>query len=185
LKTKIINLYGPPGVGKSTLAADIYSYLKRKDRSVELVREVAKDYVYLGKKPNEIDQLTINVNQMANEYIKYGKVEYIVTDCPYLLPAFYYSYNHGLTTAMTNIQLMNKLRNDLDVSSLNFYLPFHNSHYYKQEGRFENSVESNVIDNQLIDFLNMYDEKFTLLPVCRVSQFDIILRQLEKEFGQL
>lgn len=41
--TKVINLFGGPGCGKSTGAAYIFSLLKMKGMNVELVTEFAKD----------------------------------------------------------------------------------------------------------------------------------------------
>jgi adenylate kinase family enzyme len=40
--SKVINLFGGPGCGKSTLAARIFSILKLKDISCELINEYAK-----------------------------------------------------------------------------------------------------------------------------------------------
>jgi len=49
---KIINLYGGPGSGKSTIAAGIFYKAKLDDRyRVELFREMAKDYYQCAVKP--------------------------------------------------------------------------------------------------------------------------------------
>ena len=45
MKTKVLNLYGGPGVGKSTGAAYIFSMLKLAGINCELVREYAKELV--------------------------------------------------------------------------------------------------------------------------------------------
>ena len=39
---RVINFYGGAGIGKSTIAADIFSKLKRKGHKTELVGEYAK-----------------------------------------------------------------------------------------------------------------------------------------------
>ena len=39
---KVLNFYGGAGIGKSTIAADIFSKLKRKGHKTELVGEYAK-----------------------------------------------------------------------------------------------------------------------------------------------
>lgn len=43
-----INFYGGPGSGKSTVASQLYTDLKILQYTTELVREAAKDKVYLG-----------------------------------------------------------------------------------------------------------------------------------------
>ena len=42
IRLKVINFYGGAGIGKSTIAADIFSKLKRKGHKTELVGEYAK-----------------------------------------------------------------------------------------------------------------------------------------------
>jgi len=44
--TTIINLFSGPSGGKSSIAAGLFYKMKRNGLSVELVPEVAKDYVY-------------------------------------------------------------------------------------------------------------------------------------------
>ena len=43
-----INIYGGPGVGKSTLAASIFAFMKKRGDNVELVQEFVKQFAYLG-----------------------------------------------------------------------------------------------------------------------------------------
>ena len=46
MKTKIINIFGNPGSGKSTIAAYLFTALKSRNIEVELVTETAKDLVW-------------------------------------------------------------------------------------------------------------------------------------------
>ena len=61
---KRICIYGGPGSGKSTLAAEMYSLLKKKKRSVELVREWVKNWAYQNKNIKSFDQVLIFANQL-------------------------------------------------------------------------------------------------------------------------
>jgi len=44
--TKYINIFGGPGAGKSTTAALLFAEMKSGGFKVELVTEVAKDFVW-------------------------------------------------------------------------------------------------------------------------------------------
>lgn len=44
--TTYVNIFGGPGVGKSTTAADLFVAMKKAGYNVELVTEVAKDFVW-------------------------------------------------------------------------------------------------------------------------------------------
>ena len=48
----IINIFGGPGVGKSTVAADLFVIMKKEGYSVELVTEYAKELTYEKKRYN-------------------------------------------------------------------------------------------------------------------------------------
>lgn len=49
--TKVINLIGAPGAGKSTIASQLFSLMKWQGLDVELVSEYAKE---LGKKEQRL-----------------------------------------------------------------------------------------------------------------------------------
>lgn len=85
-----INLIGGPGSGKSTTAAAIFSELKRRNISVELVNEYVKTWTYTGRKPFEFDQVLLFGKQMDAEHVYLANgVKNIVTDSPTLLSAVY------------------------------------------------------------------------------------------------
>ena len=52
---KIINFYGAPGTGKSTLACELFVYMKKHGYNVELASEYAKECVYEKKYLNYIN----------------------------------------------------------------------------------------------------------------------------------
>ena len=61
METKIINIFGNPGSGKSTIAAYLFTELKSRNIEVELVTETAKDLVYIAKlnKNNDLYKLAM------------------------------------------------------------------------------------------------------------------------------
>lgn len=78
----IISFYGGPGVGKSTAAALVYADMKSMGLSVELVREVVKDWAWEGRKITGFSQYYTTAKQIMKESLLLGKVDYIVTDSP-------------------------------------------------------------------------------------------------------
>lgn len=87
--TKVINLYGGPGTGKSTTAARLFSIFKYNDINVELVREFAKDVVWEGTTKILDDSLFVIANQNRRIGILQGQVEYIITDSPIIMASVY------------------------------------------------------------------------------------------------
>lgn len=82
LKLKVINLWGAPGVGKSTTAAGLFNLMKAKGHSVELITEVAKDLTYEQQYPRLANQLHILAEQDLKLRRLEGKVEWVITDSP-------------------------------------------------------------------------------------------------------
>ena len=95
----VINIYGGPGVGKSTTAAHLFYTLKSMGKTAELVTEFAKELVWhhMGIDPQNpvylsaelSDQLFIFAHQHRRILRLYGQVEYIVTDSPLVNSALY------------------------------------------------------------------------------------------------
>ena len=66
---KVLNFYGGAGIGKSTIAADIFSKLKRKGHKTELVGEYAKWLWYQNATDIVQDQLVMH------EHAKFDNVD--------------------------------------------------------------------------------------------------------------
>lgn len=87
--TKVINLFAGPGAGKSTTAAGLFYKMKRLGLSVELVTEYAKEKVYENALDIMADQLYLLAKQNRKLDRLVGKVDWIITDSPLLLCAYY------------------------------------------------------------------------------------------------
>ena len=154
MKTTIINIYGAPGAGKSTLAAEIYAELNKRGESVELVREVAKEYAWTGRLPSTFEQIYITTEQMLKETALYGKVKYVVTDSPIELGDFYNQYYHN------NLALSNEWLIEVSKASypymealIGLFVPIEPK-LFQNNGRFSNLEESLHIEKQLKKYLD-------------------------------
>jgi len=115
-KHLIINLFGGPGTGKSTTAADLFGLLKKekhnfknnnnqihaKNIGVELVREFAKEVIY-EQAENQLDnQFYISAIQQKRivDVIKYFEKNntnsIIITDSPIILGVVYNKTDNSL-----------------------------------------------------------------------------------------
>ena len=89
-RLKVLNFYGGAGIGKSTIAADIFSKLKRTGHKTELVGEYAKWLWYQNATDIVQDQLYLFAEQVhrLKTLERYG-VEYAVCDSPLPLNIIY------------------------------------------------------------------------------------------------
>ena len=58
-RLKVLNFYGGAGIGKSTIAADIFSKLKRKGHKTELVDGAGISYTVIS--PWETDKVLLDL----------------------------------------------------------------------------------------------------------------------------
>jgi hypothetical protein len=148
-----INLYGGPGIGKSTVSSIVFSELKIRGFNVEIVHEYAKELVYEGFDLREADsnfQYRIIMEQLRRELLFQNKVEYIITDSPLFLNAFYSKEKRALNLA----------RGHDSSENFHFYLVRSNEHF-EGRGRSHSEKESLSIDKQMIRFL----KKQNIVPV--------------------
>jgi len=161
-RTKVINLFGAPNSGKSTLAAELFTYLKKLNFSCELVREYVKTWAWENKQPTPLDQVYLLAKQVRSESMLYNKVDYIVTDSPILLVGVYqtlfFDNNYIQVTAK---EIMKEAREKYNVSYLNYILPKRNE--IQLEGRFHTEDEISKIDLFIPIYLNKCNEPFILL----------------------
>jgi hypothetical protein len=152
--TFIINIYGGPGVGKSTAAAYIFAKLKMAGIHAELVTEYAKDKIWEENYSALKCGYYINGTQAYRIARVFGKVEVIVTDSPILLGAVYANEKDSyIRTA--SIAEDRKYENRFDVILKRDFV-------YESEGRKETEDEAIAIDNEIVNILEethtMYNE---------------------------
>ena len=85
----VINLFGGPGIGKSTIAAGVFSMLKLRGVNCELVTEYAKDLTWDEDWDTLSDQMKVTDEQYKRVKRLEGKVDVVITDSPILGGAMY------------------------------------------------------------------------------------------------
>lgn len=175
VKTTVVNLFGAPAAGKSTLAAKLFSILKEQGKNCELVREFVKVRAYEGRQVTPLDQIYLLGKQVHSESMLYGKVEYIITDSPFLLPgAYQHLFFSGDYIQKAAQAVMKEARVNYGIVYKNFLLPMRDE--VKDEGRFHSKDQVILIDKYLSTYLALCDEFVINLDL--ENQIDSILLSL-------
>lgn len=153
MSATIINLFGSPGSGKSTTAAGVFSHMKSAGYDVELVTEFAKDLVWEDRISTLKDQFYVSANQIHRINRLKDKVNFIITDSPFLLGSLYVEHaDYPQNVKNTFSQLIVDLFNlNLNV---NFYLEGDDS--YNQKGRIHTRQESVQLKTAILSLLEPY-----------------------------
>jgi len=140
-----INFLAGPGAGKSTTAAWLFSELKYKQVSVELVTEYVKSWATQKRNVNSFDQIYLFGKQMQYEFRFLGSgVKNIVTDSPLVLSAVYADYYYPeLNLGQPLLQLMKSY--EKSHPSVNIFLR-RNDKKYIQEGRYQTYEQAKHVD---------------------------------------
>ena len=129
-----ICLFGGPGSGKSTTSSRLFSSIKEKRYSIELVQEYVKQWAYKGLSPVSFDQVYLFAKQIKLEdTLIEGGARNIITDSPLYLSC-YYAYNANLDYWEDLKEIAKKF--DKKNRSINLLLDRKNIEY-SSEGRYE------------------------------------------------
>ncbi len=150
----VINLIGPPGVGKSVIALDLASRLKKSSKVVEYVSEYAKDLVWAKRNVALSDQLYILGKQNHRLHVIKDAVDVVVTDCPLISAAIYNSDN--TTDSFKDVVVETFRQHD----RINIYIDRNLKYGYEQEGRNETLEESDAIGVKYTNFLDLINEDY-------------------------
>jgi hypothetical protein len=153
--TLVINLWGGPGSGKSSLMAGLFSALKFNGCDCEMAPEFAKEKVW----ENSLDVLSNQIYVFGKQHhaifrLK-GKVDIIITDSP-LLFSLYYGANQSLSFKQLVLEEYNKLNN------LNVWVD--RVKKYNPNGRLQTEDEALEIDNKLLEILHLNNIKYIHVP---------------------
>jgi nicotinamide riboside kinase len=152
--SKVINLYGGPGTGKSTSAAYLFYLLKSQGKNAELVREYVKDWAWEGRNISTYDQIYLLGKQVRRESLLYGKVDYIVTDAPVMLGIYYASKFSPLSVSEgVRAQTLSYYRQAAEDGHTHYHVFLERSKPYNSAGRFQTEDQAKNIDNGVYGML--------------------------------
>ena len=160
---KIINVFGEPGVGKSSIAAYIFYRLKIMGYNCELVTEFAKDMVY-EKNDNALsNQSYIFGQQMQKINRLKNNVDIIITDSPLFLCGLYIKEDDTISNNFFN--LVYDLFNSFD----NYNYLLKRTHNYVCDGRLQDEEGAKEIREELIAALRHYKVPYEEV-ICSVDK---------------
>ena len=169
---RVINLFGSPGAGKSTIAAGLFFKIKLcKDiEKAELVTEFAKDLVYAGRfRELDNNQIYVTVKQYSRMERLRNQVDYVITDSPLLLGTIYKPNNYFSSYDL--------LLNELHYSFDNINIVINRVKEYKDYGRVQTEEESDKLSIKIRQLLR--DNKIDYRIVDGNEQApDVILNML-------
>jgi len=164
--SKLINLFGGPGIGKSSIAAGLTYKLKKKHISCNNPYEFPKKLAWDHNIPAIKDQLYVFANQHRGIAECYGKVDYIIIDSPVLFSTIYHTYYTKGYPAEFYGQPFHDLVVDLHkrYNNLNILLERTDGAHNEDE-RFQDYEESIAIDKLCKEILDKHDIPYHTIKV--------------------
>ena len=156
--TKVINLYGGAGTGKSTAAAAIYAELKYQDLETELVQEYAKDIVWEQRWQMFEHPLFVMTEQTERLRRLQGRVDWVITDSPLPLNTIY-----AIDPSEAYKNIVMETFNEFD--NINIFLQ--RTKPYHQNGRTQTAERAMQFDVEILDMVRSFDPDVLILPADR------------------
>ena len=152
--TKIVNIFGGPGAGKSTTCYGVVYELRKAGVEVEFVSEWIKDKVYEGTAYPFNDQQYTHAKQRKKIRQMLGKVKFIVTDSPLPLSVVY--GEHELPEFINYV-----LKDFKTYDNVNYLVT--RDHPYSNVGRHQTEAEAlevhetvkKLLDDEHLDYVDV------------------------------
>lgn len=121
-------IMGPPASGKSTLAAEVHTQLKKRGINSAFVTESATDFIAEYGVPNSPqDQMVIFYKQLNREKMFLESKDYIICDSSSILNYFYFRSLYGNQLTNKDIASINHIQKEIlkhiNTIDMVFYVP--------------------------------------------------------------
>jgi hypothetical protein len=175
----VINIFGPPSAGKSTVASGLFFLMKINKMRVELVTEFAKELVLEGRESVFGDQNYIFAEQLRRERRLEGQYDFVITDSPILLPLFFELRETPVEKRNPNFPPM-VMEEFSKRTNFNYLLK--RKHGFEKAGRRHDERQSEDIDGELRGFLSASNVPIMELEATPRTP-EILLADIRKRIG--
>lgn len=163
----VINLFGGPGIGKTTMAARLFVQLKLLGIETANPEEHAKLALWKGR-PNLLDEQLIILGQSWETlHALIPHVDVVVMDSPLLLCSVYAGKREKIYFHDTVADFHKRL------PRINILLQRPKSLTYSERGRRENEEEAQSLDERIENTLMLYDEPYYKIESGETAAKDI------------
>jgi hypothetical protein len=145
----VINLYGQPSAGKSTVRADVFRRLKQIGVNCEENVEYAKKLTWQKRNLSLQCQPYIFGKQLHELEVLRGQVDVVITDSPLLLSR-YYAVRHNAPYPQSFLDCVEDVV--AQQHTLNFFLK--RVYPYSTSGRAQTEEQSDEVGVELQDMLD-------------------------------
>ena len=151
---KVINFFGAPGAGKTTISMKVCAELKTEQIDAELSLEIVKQHIFAGNENMLSYQNYIFAEQERQLRIldNSQEVEFAITDAPLLNSAFYEPEKYPVFFKELVFEMFRSYDN------INFLIK--RTHPFSNQGRVHNEIQSNLIEAKLPVFLMNHNIPF-------------------------
>lgn len=158
-----ISMFGAPGAGKTVLTHELFVHFKKVGRNCEIVNELAREWAYLDRPIQSMDQVFLFSTQMNREdtLLSRGKVDFIISDSPVLLNSYYgVKKDHELMQSYAEMIRVFESK----FPSINFFCPNNSSYQFHSEGRYHSRAEADQISRDMLEFMDRMGVEYHILP---------------------
>lgn len=161
---RVINLFGSPGQGKSTVRAGLFWLLKTHQYSVEEVAEFAK-YLCLSNRKWQLrrDPLSVLAEQNHRQDILRGRYRFAISDSPLMLCDFYAPDDYALRSRSFSATVEEHFAG---YDNVNFFLSRDlEQGEFETEGRDHDKAQSLETQARMREFLDRKGVRYKDLPI--------------------
>ncbi len=164
----VINIFGGPGSGKTTLAMRIFTELNMLHKKVEYVDEYAKELTWDESFKKMENQRLIFANQHQKLFRLRDKIDVVVTDAPLFNSIVYSGKGEDHKTFHADVfHEFNKYKN------LNIYLERHTK--YQTHGRSQSEEDAKKVDDEFLRCLEYFKVPFVKVGLNNATETIISL----------
>ena len=173
----VVNLIGGPGTGKSILAAEVFSSLKRDGITCDVAWEYIKRK--LREKALKVVQSQIYIfgKQQFQLFTMKDEVEVVITDAPLLL----FSYYDKTRCPYLKDMVINEYK---EYNNLLYFIERDLSVGYETEGRYQDLDGAKQVDVELKAFLDENGIQYKTIKGIGSDSLETVLKDIKTKLEE-